>query len=289
MSLVVGRVNCRCETVTDRTESTREMADASLGAAMQRRGFLALAGAGALGTLAGCTSALGSVAAPTVPTDRLEEGGWALQDESEETVFEESYGPVTIEAKSHALVYSDEALRADVREKTLGRVDGQIAMFAATRINFSPSLADLPGSVATEEIVDRTEAAARSQFEAQMRDAGLEDVARVGTDTLTVDTGSDARLTEFEAVFPFDGVSFPVTDEQSIALSGSPIEVAGDLAVWSHDESVLVAGGAYPASNVEETVTEELSEAITVTVDVDLGLEPDSYREEVRSLVRAVE
>ncbi|MGM0399280.1 MAG: hypothetical protein ACQEQY_09845 [Halobacteriota archaeon] len=256
---------------------------------MQRRQFLAVTGAGALATLAGCSSALGSVAAPVVPTDRLEAGGWTLQDESEETVFEESYGPVTIEAKSHSLVYSDEALRETIKEKTLGRVDGAMAMFAATRIDFSPNLADLPGSVATDQIVDRSETAARSQFATQMENAGLENVGQVDTGSLTVDTGVDARLTTFEAEFPFDGVSVPVTDDRSISLTGSPIDVAGDLAVWSHDGSVLVAGGAYPATNVNETVTEELSAAITVTVDVDLGLEPDRYREEVRSLVRAVE
>lgn len=255
---------------------------------MQRRRFLALSGAGALTTLAGCSSALGSVAAPVVPADRLEEGGWTLEDEYEATVFEKAFGPVTIEAKSHSLVYDDEALRAEIREKTLDRVDGTMAMFAATRIGFSPNLADLPGGVATDEIVDRTEAAARSQFVSQMETAGLENVEQVDTGSLSVDTGEDARLTTFEAEFPFDGVDFPVTDDRSISLSGSPIDVAGDLAVWPHDESVLVAGGAYPAANVAETVTEDLSDAITVTVEVDLGLRPDRYREEIRSLVGAV-
>ncbi|AKH98443.1 DUF6517 family protein [Halanaeroarchaeum sulfurireducens] len=254
---------------------------------MDRRDFLAFAGTGALASIAGCTSALGSVAAPDVPTDELEAGGWVLQDESEETVFEETY-LITVEAKSHSLSYGDEALRAAIREKTLGHVDGTMAMFAATRIEFSPDLASLPGGVGTGQIIDRTESEARSQFESRMKSAGLGNVERVGTGTLQVDTGANARLTTYEAEFPFDGVSFPVTDDRALSLSGSPIAVAGDLAVWPHDGAVLVAGGAYPAENVEETVTEELSEAITVTVDLDLGLEPERYREEVRSLVRGV-
>lgn len=255
---------------------------------MHRRDFLAVTGAGTLATLAGCSSALGSVAAPAVPTDPLESGGWVQRDESQETVFEEGYGPITLEAKSHTLVYGNQALRSDIREKTLQRVDDQIAMFAATRIQFSPNLADLPGDIATEPIIDQTETASRSQFVSQMEDAGLEEVQQTDTGTLAVDAGEDARLTTYEASFSIDEVNFPITDDQSIALPASSITVAGDLAVWKHGESVLVAGGAYPAENVDQTVTEDLSDAISVTVDVDLGLEPNRYREDVRSLIKAI-
>jgi hypothetical protein len=255
---------------------------------MHRRDFIAVAGAGTLATMAGCSSALGSVAAPTVPTDPLESGGWVQREESQETVFEESYGPITLEAKSHTLVYGNQALRSEIREKTLGRVDGQMAMFAATRIGFSPNLADIPGDIGTKTIIDQTETAARTQFVSQMETAGLADVQQTDTGTLTVDTGEDARLTTYEAAFAVDAVSFPVTDEQSVALPESSITVAGDLAVWKHGESVLVAGGAYPAENVDQTVTENLSDAISVTVDIDLGLEPNRYQEDVRSLMKAV-
>lgn len=256
---------------------------------MDRREFLAATGAGVVASVAGCSGALGSVAPPNVPENRLADEGWVLREESEQTVFEESYGPVTIVAKSHTLAYEDRALRKDVREKTLGEVDGQMAMFSATRIAFSPNLVDLPGSVATSEIVDRTEAAAREQFVSQMEAAGLRNVSRTETGSLEVAGGAEARLTTYEAEFPFGGVSFPVTDEESISLDGEPIAVAGDLAVWEADGSVLVAGGAYPAENLSRTLTEELSDAIAVTIDIDLGLEPETYRRNVRQLLRAVE
>jgi hypothetical protein len=190
---------------------------------MHRRDFIAVAGAGTLATMAGCSSALGSVAAPTVPTDPLESGGWVQREESQETVFEESYGPITLEAKSQTLVYGNQALRSEIREKTLGRVDGQMAMFAATRIGFSPNLADIPGDIGTKTIIDQTETAARTQFVSQMETAGLADVQQTDTGTLTVDTGEDARLTTYEAAFAVDAVSFPVTDEQSVALPESSI------------------------------------------------------------------
>jgi hypothetical protein len=224
-----------------------------------------------------------------VPETALEDGGWVQTDETQSTVFERSYGPVTLTGKSHSLTYEDRDLRASIREKTLDRVDGQMALFSATRITFSPNIVDLPGDVATGRILDQTAAAARSQFETQMEAAGLENVQQVDSGTLSIETGEAANLTTYDAEFPFESVTFPVTEEQSVTLPGAAITVAGDLAVWRHDDSVLVAGGAYPAANFSETVTEELSSAISVTVDVDLGLEPARYRNEVRSLIGSVE
>jgi len=269
--------------------NTRRKNRAVLRAGMHRRGYLTATGASALAALAGCTGVLGAVPAPKVPETALEDGGWVQTDESQSTVYERSYGPITLTAKSHTLTYEDQDLRASIREKTLNRVDGQMALFSATRIHFSPNLADLPGDVATGTIVDRTAAAARSQFEAQMADAGLESVQQADSGTLSIETGQEAELTTYEAEFPFESVTFPVTEEQSVTVPGAAIAVAGDLAVWSHGDSVLVAGGAYPAANLTETITEHLSSAISVTVDVDLGLEPERYREEVRSLIGGVE
>ncbi|MFB6082004.1 MAG: hypothetical protein ABEJ67_04200 [Halanaeroarchaeum sp.] len=250
---------------------------------MRRRDFIAAAGTVGVGALAGCSGAIGAVAAPVVPRDRLDRGGWELQQESQETVFKQSFGPVTVVAKAHSLTYSDVALRRAVAQKTLGAVDAQMALFSATRIQFDPDLTGLPVGV-----VDRTEEAARQQFVQRMRKAGLRNVTREKTGTLEVDTGESARLTSYTAEFPFDGVSFPVTEDQTVTISGAPLTVAGDLAVWRHGGSVLVAGGAYPAENFAKTTTEELSSAITVTVDIDLGLTPDSYRQEVRGLMTAV-
>lgn len=256
---------------------------------MQRRDVLTAAGTGALAALAGCTGALGSVAPPAVPADQLESGGWKQQSESEESVFEESYGPVTVEAKAHTLMYSDVDLRRDIKKKTLDRVDGRMAIFSATRIQFSPNLADLPGDIATDQIVGQTADAAREQFRAEMNDAGLENVEKGSTGTMEVDTGETADTTQYEATFPFSDVEFPVTDDRTVTIEGEPLTVEGELAVWSHGDSVLVAGGAFPAENVDKTVTDELSSAITVSVDIDLGLDPAAIREEMLSLISAVE
>lgn len=253
---------------------------------MQRRTFLAGAAAGVAGGLAGC-SARGQPPAPSIPQSMLDDGGWEQYDERVETVFERTFVGVTVTAEAHTLQFEDVALRTDVREKTLGTIDARLAVLFASRIAISPNLSSLPG--ARGQVLDQVESSARQQFEAQLSAAGLQDVNQSSTGSLSVDTGESARLTEYAAGFPFDGASFPVTGDASVSLPGGSIGVAGLLAVWQHGDYVLLAGGAYPAENYADSVSESLSEAITVSVDVDLGLTPDAYRSEVRDLVTVVE
>lgn len=253
---------------------------------MNRRRFLGGAGVVGLGALAGCTNALGSVAPPQVPDEQLNEGGWEQTDRTEATVLDESYGPVNVTAKSTTLTFSDEALAAEVAEKTLDRIDGTLSIFAASHINFDPNLNNLPGGVGTKEVISETEAQARQQFEQRMRDQGLENVERVGEEEFTTDSGRSPGLATYRGEFPVGTIQFEASGE-TFTLDVDSIEVAGDLAVWNQGEYVVVAGGAYPAENYAETVDNDLSDAISVTVDVDLGLTPDQYREEIRSLMAA--
>ncbi|NIB99773.1 DUF6517 family protein [Halobacterium sp. R2-5] len=253
---------------------------------MNRRRFLGAAGVAGLAALAGCSSAAGSVAPPSVPEGELSEGGWTQTDSSEETVFEQSYGPVTITATSSSVIYEDEALTADVREKTLGQVEGPLAIYSASHINFSPDLNNLPGGVGRKEVLNEVEAAAEQQFEQQMRDNGLENVSKTGEEEFETDSGASPGVTTFSAEFPVGDMSYEAGGE-TFELGGEPIEVAGDLAVWNDGDYVVVAGGAYPGENFATTTETDLSEAISVTVDVDLGLTPDEYRTEVRGLMAA--
>jgi len=253
---------------------------------MNRRRFLGGAGVVGLGALAGCTNALGSVAPPQVPDDQLSEGGWEQTDRTEETVLDESYGPVNVTAKSTTLTFSDTALAAEVTDKTLGRIDGTLSIFAASHIDFDPDLNNLPAGVGTKEVVSEVETQARAQFEQRMRDQGLENVERVGEEEFTTDSGKSPGLATYRGEFPVGTIEFDANGE-TFTLDVGTIEVAGDLAVWNQGEYVVVAGGAYPAENYADTVSRDLSEAISVTVDVDLGLTPGEYREEVRNLMAA--
>lgn len=255
---------------------------------MNRRRFIGGVGAVGLGALAGCTNALGTVAPPDVPQDQLDEGGWEQSDRTEETVLDESYGPVNVTAKSTTLTFSDTALATEMEEKTLGRIDGTLSIYAASHINFDPNLNNLPGDVGRKEVVSEVETQARAQFEQRMRDQGLENVEEVGEAEFTTDSGKSPGLATYRGEFPVGTISFEASGE-TFTLDVGSIEVAGDLAVWNEGDYVVVAGGAYPAENYAETVEKDLSDAINVTVDVDLGLTPEEYRTEVRNLMAATQ
>jgi hypothetical protein len=254
---------------------------------MQRRRFLQVSGAAGLTALAGCQTAVGSVALPAVPRDRLEQGGWTKQaEETDTTVFAESYGPVEVEAVASSVTYEDTALATQVAEDTLGAIETTLSIFSATRVDLAPPVDEL-GPIRSE-VQTRIEENARTQLRTQLQEAGLQDIEQTTTGTLTVADGVEARLTEFRAVYPVEDISFPVQSGQSVTIPGTSLEIAALLAVWAADGNFLVAGGAYPAENFAQSTATELSDAISVSVDVDLGLTPESYRQELLDLVTGV-
>lgn len=258
---------------------------------MHRRRFLTASGVAGLAGLAGCSNvtgrALGSVAPPDVPEGALDDGGWALSEESTREVFEEDFGPVTVTAKAHSLLYTNDELAARVEEDTLGSVSGTLATFAATRVQFSPDLTSLPESVGRDRLVDQVEANSKEQFAQRMRNAGLTDVAEVETGEMQVDTGETARYTGYEAAYEVGEFSFDLPNGDPMTIDVDAIGVVGDLAVWVHEDSVLIAGGAYPAENFAIEKHADVTDAITVDVSVDLGLTPTEYDTEMEALVSA--
>lgn len=255
---------------------------------MNRRRFVgATAGVGLIG-LSGCLASA-SPRPPDVPGSAIEEGDWELVDERQEEAFSQEYAGQEITATSTTEVYENAGLRDEIAEKTLGEVSEAPVTFFASRVTFDPDLTSLPGGVGRDQIVAEVESNARDTLRAQMENNGVEDVERTEEGTLTVDSGQEASRTDLAGRLPFDPISLPVTDGETIEIDEDGIPVAGRLAVWYADDSVLVAGGAFPAENFAASIDEDLSSAISVSVEVDLGLEPDAYESELLDLVRAVE
>ncbi|KAA9398018.1 hypothetical protein Har1130_05895 [Haloarcula sp. CBA1130] len=257
---------------------------------MNRRDYL-LAGAG-LGTagLAGCSFlAAAEAPPPDVPKQQLNDGGWTRTDQSAETVFDRNYGPVSVEAVSSTVQYVDEQLQARVADRTLDQVQTALSVFFATRVDFSPNLDNLPAGVGRKELLAEVRTNARDSFEQQMEAQGLTDIEKSGEGTIDIDTGETAETVALSAVYPFEGISFDVTENEVVEIPASDIDISAMFAVWHHGDFVIISGGAYPAQNFAQTVETDLSDGITVTVDVDLGLQPDTYQTEVRSLVAGVQ
>ncbi|MFW5922168.1 MAG: hypothetical protein ACOCRC_02555 [Halodesulfurarchaeum sp.] len=254
---------------------------------MNRRTFIAALGTGALGSLAGCQTAVGAVALPDVPESLLEEGGWELrEDTKDETVFEEEYSFLTVEAVASSVVYADATLREQVRSDTLDTLDTDLSLFSASRIDMAPSVDEL-GPVRSE-VKNRIRENAVGELRSRMEAAGITDVEQTDTGSLDVAGGISADLTELSGVFPVQDIEFPVREDTTLTLAGTDLAVDAVLAVWAADGNYFVAGGAYPAENFARVTEADLSEAISVTIDVDLGLTPEAYREELLELVTNV-
>lgn len=257
---------------------------------MNRRDYLA-AGVG-IGTagLAGCSFlAAAETLPPDVPEQQLDDGGWTRTNQSSETVFDRSYGPVNVEAVSSTVQYVDEQLQQRVADRTLDQVQTALSVFFATRVDFSPNLDNLPGGVGREELLAEVKSNARDSFEQQMENQGLTDIETSGEGTIDIDTGETAETERLSAVYPFEGITFDVTENEAVEIPANDIDIAAMVAVWHHGDFVLISGGAYPAQTFDQVVENSLSDGITVTVDVDLGLQPDSYRTELRNLVAGVQ
>lgn len=256
---------------------------------MERRHFIGASIGAGMALLSGCTTASASATPPAVPESALEEGGWNQVDQNEETVYEKRYSEVTVSAVASTRTFEDARLRTRLHEATLETLDARLAVFFASRIGFSPDLDNLPMGVGRKEVLEKVRENAKASFEARMTESGLEDVAVTDEGSFDVDTGETADLVEYEAVYPFDGIEFDVTEDATVTVEGDEITVAGRLAIWNHEGSTLVSGAAYPDENYRKQVDKQLSDAIDLSVDVDLGLAVEAMREEATGLMAGVQ
>ena len=267
---------------------------------MERRDFCrqallsgtALAG---ITSVAGCStptqqseSDASDVSPPEITSQRIDRDGWKLRERLSQKLLERDLAVTTIEGYGHTAIYEDTALRQELKEGTLGNFDQPIMLFFATRVALSPALDQLPLDVGRAEVVDQARAQAESQFNDRLANNGLTNVRRTGTQSLDIDTGETAELINYAADFEYDSISVPLPNGDQLSLDDGTLTIGGYLAVWHNDENVMVAGGAFPADTFDKTVEKDLTEMISVTVDVDLGLTPDAYGEELLDLIRSV-
>jgi hypothetical protein len=241
---------------------------------------------------------------PNVPAEQLQANGWTRTNAETESV-ERQVGPLTVTSVTTAVEYENRGLVDTLRERPvetdyrgerssdpLSAYDDDpfgdpIWVFSAARIDLSPDVDDVPGGLGLAEVMAAVEARAAENFATEMRDAGLSDVRRTETGTLDVGTGDSATLVTFAAAYPFEAVTVD-TEGGDVTLPGKDIDVRGQLAVWKHGDGIIVAGGAHPNENYAETVTETDDTGADITVSLDLGLDPDSYRTRTRALIREV-
>lgn len=268
-----------------------------MGQNMERRQLLLGGAAAGAAGIAGCVgaAALGgwfrrdeSLREPVITSDVLDEG-WELVEATEDEVFEQEIGPVTVTVRESRVMYENVALREDVREKTLESVDSQLTMAFVTAIELSPALDQTPAGIGRGDLMDEISQTAQIEFENELIANGLDDVERVRTDEWDTFAGHRARLFEYGASFPVEPISFDVAGETSVEIDGTDLDVAGWLSVWHDGTFAYIAGGAHPDENFSTEQDEELSELIDLSLGIDLELDPDTYREDLHDIMRSVE
>ena len=260
----------------------------------RRRLLATSAAAGAVAT-AGCLGTRdGDVPDPSVVDQRIDDG-WRLIDESDGLVFEESFGPVTIQALERTDVYEYVDV-AEALAEAFG-VSGSPVLFFASRIDLRPAIDQLPGGIGRGRLMEEVRPAAEAAFRDQLRESGLEDVELEETETVTVTSGFEATAFRFTARFPMEGeMESPVGGTESV---DGVLDLEARLAVWHDGTDVLLSGGAYPTEPISDVIDRSLTDALDAddvieetldeeTADV-LATDPETFAEAVDALLVSVE
>jgi hypothetical protein len=242
---------------------------------------------------------------PSVPADALEQNGWVKNDQTAETVLDDGAGPVNVEAVAATARYENAGLKNDIKETEVtteyrgqtttdrfgdylgSEFEQSMAVFAATKIDLTPHIDELPGGIGRAEVMSPVVARAQVQFEQQLRDVGLKNVRQVQKDTLAVETGQEATLFDYRASFTFEETDV-AQQGTTVTIPGDEIDIAGYLAAWHDGRNVLIGAGAHPNENYTNTITETVQDE-ELTISFDLELSPSSLREEVLGYIKDVE
>ena len=241
--------------------------------------------------------------APELPTGEMASDGWVETGGEGAPVAELRVGPLTITTLANTVQYGNRGLLDAVREREVtidvagqtvtrtlaeaasAALDQYLAIFVASRIDLGPDVDDLPLGIGRAQVMDQARVAAQTSFEQTMADAGLHEVSLTGSGTLDVATGETATLDRYRADYPFEGGTVSALG-QEFDVPSTALEMAGYLAVWHHDDWIMVAAGAHPAANYTDTAEREFEGGGTATISLDLGLTPEDDRDEILGYVR---
>jgi hypothetical protein len=208
-------------------------------------------------------------APPAVPIDALDAGGWELVEETTETVFEVPTNQI------HAATqrYEDTHTRTALREAA--GLDRTVRFFAATRLVFEPPP---PPGITPRLAAPTLRAEVRREFTDRLRERGLQNVDRAGSQRVRVADRRRARLTKYTATDPLADVGDGASTAQSL-----PLECW--VAVWTRSKTARVVTGGYPAV----TLAEQFAIDAGSHTDGPLARTRDQFRDEFLDLLRAVE
>lgn len=213
---------------------------------------------------------------PDIP-DAAVPSGWEFRGRSEDRLFDAGVASVIGRTVLYADAKIETALDAtgagnlldppendDATQDRLVGID-TVAPFAfATALSFRPPLTPGIGPAAVFPMILKE--AGRS-FAKDFRARGFDSVDRDRRQRIRMETGDRARLINYTAAYPLRDAP------------AETIHIEGWLAVWIHEGTFRVAGGAYPTTGLTDLLAGQKSSPET---------DPSTFRSDLLDLIRGV-
>lgn len=226
---------------------------------------------------------------PPVPREEMA-ADWERFDVETGTIFASNLLLTDVTGYKHIEKYEHRTLRDTVSELTLDRFpedeETPLMAFFTARIAIRPNVASVP--LLRRAIHGRAAAAIKEQFEADLTDNGLTDIEEGDPGNLDLDPEQFIDLTRYEASFPAPTTEVDLVDDKTLMIDPGEMAVEGALAVWEAEGDLLIAGGAYPAQDFASSIHEQVTDAVGVTLDIELGLEPDAYEATIVGIIESM-
>lgn len=256
--------------------------------------MLGTLGAAAASSLTGCGASTSS--SPGEPSDKQvppptvdAPDRWRLTTPDSEPYLLKKGSTLAVDyfAVGHIRRYEDQQLRRRIREETFGEVDRPFAVAFAARIDIFPGLA----SVGTGFVNDEINESLRTELQSAMREFGVQNVQQqAGMDAPDTSAGGFQVITGEYPIEPvsIDVSEIPHSDRSEIEFGGGTVPIKGIIGRWKTDGSIMAGGAVYPNAQFADSATIEMSEAISVTLDIDLRLRPGRREQQALSFVDTI-
>jgi hypothetical protein len=249
-----------------------------------RRAVLAAATTAATAALAGCAGGEQPPLDPRVPENALEGDNWrhlqAIEERTQETV-EVAMVEQTVKLHLKGDVYANPRPVERVSQRfEQPPMQPPPAQFVPMKMRTDPPVHRLTGvsNTLNEQLIDQVEQRAMSELGSN----DLQNLRRVDEDEIDIEAAGSAVHRQYRAEVEYARDQVEVSGRQ-VTIEPGTFQIEAQLALWPYEGLLALAGGAYPG----EPGTIELT-ANGSTQSVDLGLEPQFYRESVRNLTTLV-
>ncbi len=244
--------------------------------------------------MAGCSSTsdadVGAPSEKEVSAPSVDSGErWKLTTPESETrlLQKGGWGPIKYTAHGHVTQYEDSTLRKRIREDTFGEIDRPFAVAFAARVDIFPSSYSRATVLQSGEI----DKSILNNLKSAMSNFGVQNIRDDGTMLATNSSAGEFQVVRGE--YPIqkvtiDGVNIPHSDREKLSFGGGTLPIKGIAGRWKSEGSILAGGGVYPAENFADEEAVEMSDAISMSVDINLNLQPRKREAQVLDFVRSI-